>query len=253
MLQLFISSISEKPLNKDKSFMAFSGSHFPKEPLIIEGDKVTFVFDSTKSSEMKMSTKRWGFRCVVSEVLQQSVEVQQTLPQFFLELENTTAILAAKYAAALVEGHSPSFVLLIDRHHTKDNFLNKLYWSLLSSTGDPPNEREKQLIPWLESRLLNGGLEELQLAPQQKILSTPLSADNNNTNISTSTTTTATALPQIVIQQQQAPTTEDMNKVFLDNFIEERGEAAKFYEWIKAQNKNRLLLPPQAKKVHFIS
>jgi hypothetical protein len=98
------------------------------------------------------------------------------------------------------------------------------------------------LNPWLETRLLNGGLEEKQSIATTIIQSTQAPPSTTSAVYGDSN------VPTSVIASPFA-SLENMHRAFLDDFIEERGDSAKLYEWIKTQNRNRPPLPPQAAKV----
>eukprot|EP00029_Vermamoeba_vermiformis_P008050 TRINITY_DN365_c0_g1_i7.p1 TRINITY_DN365_c0_g1~~TRINITY_DN365_c0_g1_i7.p1 ORF type:complete len:4455 (+),score=2004.27 TRINITY_DN365_c0_g1_i7:138-13502(+) len=132
VLQLFASPKLDRPVLKDGAPLFFSGNNFPKQSIVIKGDTLTFVFNaSTRPDPNNVAQpQRWGFKCIVSEVSGSAVGGGPAIiSHWLLELENSITLLAAKCAATLIEGEAQS-------------------------------DREKSLQPWLETRLLNGGLEE---------------------------------------------------------------------------------------------
>jgi hypothetical protein len=132
VLQLFASPKLDRPVLKDGAPLFFSGNNFPKQSIVIKGDTLTFVFNASTRPDPNSAPQpqRWGFKCIVSEVSGSAVGGGPAIiSHWLLELENSITLLTAKCAATLIEGEALT-------------------------------DREKSLQPWLETRLLNGGLEE---------------------------------------------------------------------------------------------
>eukprot|EP01117_Protostelium_nocturnum_P005083 TRINITY_DN1838_c1_g1_i6.p1 TRINITY_DN1838_c1_g1~~TRINITY_DN1838_c1_g1_i6.p1 ORF type:complete len:4362 (-),score=1676.63 TRINITY_DN1838_c1_g1_i6:38-13123(-) len=116
---------------KDKGKpMVFSGINWPKRNVVIPGNSVTFVFTANTRVDLKNADNlkhRWGFRVRVTEF--QSTDVYRKLiSHWLLDLESIICLVAGKYASSMIE-------------------------------GEPVSEDEKKCSSWLETRLLNGGLE----------------------------------------------------------------------------------------------
>eukprot|EP01114_Cavostelium_apophysatum_P001689 TRINITY_DN1146_c0_g1_i2.p1 TRINITY_DN1146_c0_g1~~TRINITY_DN1146_c0_g1_i2.p1 ORF type:complete len:4271 (-),score=1642.72 TRINITY_DN1146_c0_g1_i2:54-12866(-) len=134
VLQLFKTpSMSEPLVNpKDGKPYVFAGNNFPKQSVLVQGDSVTFVFSANTRLDSKNPEsvrQRYGFKCKVTE-LSLPEGPDNLLNHWLLDLENLLAVASAKYASVLIEGETPSDV-------------------------------EKRCQPWLEAKLLNGGLQAL--------------------------------------------------------------------------------------------
>ena len=114
----------------------FSGSHFPKEPLVVEGDSVTFFFNSSSHGG---GADRWGFKCTISP-FKPSSESDTSIDFWMLDLFNISSSLASKYASTLIAGTAIS-------------------------------AEEKKCAPWLQSGHFTGGVEKSMLqvfSPKKK-------------------------------------------------------------------------------------
>jgi hypothetical protein len=127
MLQLFLTpSLSAPVLGPDKNGLVYSGQHWPKQKVVIEGNTVTFLFSAASRNLEDPGVslaQRWGFKCVVTEY-KEAVKVPGTIEHWLLDLINSTSLLCARQAAALLAGEPTSVdeqrcqVWLSSRHFT---------------------------------------------------------------------------------------------------------------------------------------
>lgn len=90
-----------------------------------------FVFNANTRGDSKNPENvknRWGFKCRITPLVPTD-SYESLIDQWSLDLENVLATVGGKYAATLIE-------------------------------GEPLSEKERKCNPWLEAKLLNGGLEE---------------------------------------------------------------------------------------------
>ncbi len=146
VLQLFKTSSMTETLvssGKEGKPMIFSGNNWPKQPVIVPGNSVTFVFSGNTRAETasksgssasrhhsaEMNRYRWGFKCRVSEMTPTD-SYKPLISHWLLDLECILSVVSGKYSSTLIE-------------------------------GDPLGEKEKKCMPWIEEfvQLLNGGLE----------------------------------------------------------------------------------------------
>jgi hypothetical protein len=134
VLQLFKSSSMNDPLtnSKDGKQLVFSGDSFPRQSITVQGDSITFVFSANSRVDPNAlrsadKTSRWGFRCRITEITS-AERYEEVFASWLLDLENSLALVSGKYAATLVE-------------------------------GDAVGDMERRCAPWLEAKLLNGGLQ----------------------------------------------------------------------------------------------
>jgi hypothetical protein len=128
VLQFFLTPGLDQALMKQGNPIYFSGSNFPHTNLIIPGETITLVFTSNTHPEPG-SSSRWGFRCVVTELLPVST-FQPLFTQWSLDLQCMLVLLSSKCASALI-------------------------------SGEPLSDAEKTSESWLNSGLFGGGLEEM--------------------------------------------------------------------------------------------
>jgi hypothetical protein len=134
ILQLFNSPTLEQAILHNGVPAYFSGSNFPRQPINVQGDTITFVFTAGSRFDPKMATndklvqQRWGFRCIIKEIILGS-SYQAPISHWSLYLESTLAYVSGRCASSLVEGESVSAL-------------------------------EKSYSEWLQSSIVCGGLED---------------------------------------------------------------------------------------------
>lgn len=144
-LQLFQGTNTSVPVvGADKNPIAFSGTNWPKQRLLVEGNSVTFVFSAGSRNlddpGVQVSS-RWGFRCVVTESKEIS-EQQGIIQHWLLDLTNAIGVLCAKQAAAFL-------------------------------AGEPTSAEEQRCQVWLSSRHFTGGPDQSsQQSPENVFLNT---------------------------------------------------------------------------------
>jgi len=98
VLQLFYAN-PDQPVPREGSSdpIYFSGTNFPRHSVTVEGDTVTFIFNSGSrpDSHNKNSPSRWGFRCIVTE-LTSSTSFQPAMDHWSLDLECNLGVLCGK-------------------------------------------------------------------------------------------------------------------------------------------------------------
>lgn len=111
VLQLFQNSaMTAQIINpKDRKPFLFSGTSFPKRPIIIAGETVTFLFTANSRFDPKNvdNRTRWGFKCRVTEVVL-SNKYKPILNHWLLDIENSLALLCGKFCSQLVAGKALS-------------------------------------------------------------------------------------------------------------------------------------------------
>ena len=141
LLQFYRGSTVNDPivLAKDNKTMFYSGNNFPKEPVIVPGDTVTIVFSANTRLDPKNAENlkyRWGFKCKITQFVPTD-KYQPVFQNWLLYLENSLTLLSTKLSSTLTE----SF---------------------------PLSDKEKKIMPLLNSPLFKGGLQE------QSIIATSL-------------------------------------------------------------------------------
>jgi hypothetical protein len=127
--------MSEPIPNKDGKATVFSGTNFPKQSVIVQGDTVTFVFSANTRYDPKAAENnkyRWGFKCKVT-ALTPTDKYEPVVQHWLLDIENLATLLSAKFSGTLIE-------------------------------GEPLSEKERKSETLLEANILSGGLEGNELS-----------------------------------------------------------------------------------------
>eukprot|EP01122_Echinamoeba_exundans_P001572 TRINITY_DN115_c0_g1_i2.p1 TRINITY_DN115_c0_g1~~TRINITY_DN115_c0_g1_i2.p1 ORF type:complete len:3572 (-),score=989.42 TRINITY_DN115_c0_g1_i2:58-10773(-) len=131
-LQLFTTSSLDTPVNSaDGSPIYFNGTNFPRQPVIVPGNSVTFFFTQGRIDPSTPVSSRWGFRCTVAPVVSSRDIPTVPINNWLLDLENSFGLVAGRFLASLIEGH-------------------------------PVSPKEQSSKVWLSSPMLRGGIERKQ-------------------------------------------------------------------------------------------
>lgn len=134
-LQLFLTPSLDTPVPNpiDGSAAYFNGTNFPRQPVTVSGNSVTFFFTQSRIDPSTPASARWGFRCTVAPVLGAPTEPSAptaVIGNWLLDLENSIALVAGRFLSSLIE-------------------------------GEPVLAKESASLPWLSSPLFRGGLDSL--------------------------------------------------------------------------------------------
>ncbi len=146
MLQLFLTpNLSAAVLGPDKNGLVYSGTNWPKQRIVIEGNTVTFLF-SAGSRNLEdpgiPAAHRWGFKCVVTEFKEETGAVQGAIQHWMLDLTNAIGVLCSRQVASFL-------------------------------AGEPTSAEEQRCQVWLSSRHFTGGRDESnQASPENVFLQT---------------------------------------------------------------------------------